>query len=69
MVEYRFRLVSASGPAREFTIDVGPDDTIGDVKRKIRATHGISDVLDLHLIFPGSEGNGQSRGTPSDTSS
>lgn len=53
-VKYRFRLAGA-----EKEIDVDDDDTVADVKRKVREAFGIGSDLEVHLIaFPSEEERG-----------
>ena len=53
MVKYKFRLASGSQKQKEkiFTIDIGPEETVLDVKRKIRKQLKINDILDIQLIW------------------
>lgn len=53
MVKYKFRLAGLSQNKKEkiIEIDVEPEETVADVKKKIRKKFGINDILDLKLIW------------------
>lgn len=53
MVKYKFRLAGLSQKKKEqiIEINVEPDETVADVKKKIRKKFGINDILDLKLIW------------------
>lgn len=53
MVKYKFRLASLSqnDKPKIIEIDVGPEETVLDVKEKIRKKLNILDILDIQLIW------------------
>ena len=53
MVKYKFRLAGLSQGSKEkiIEVDVGPEDTVADVKKKIREKWNMNEILDIELIF------------------
>lgn len=53
MVKYKFRLAGLARGQNEkiIEIDVGPEETVADVKKKIREKWNMDKTLDIELIF------------------
>ena len=53
MVKYKFRLAKTSKNEKDnvFEIDVDPEDTVLEVKEKIRKKLKLLDILDIELIW------------------
>lgn len=53
MVKYKFRLAGLSRGQKEkiIEVDVGPEETVADVKKKIRKKWNLNKILDLELIL------------------
>lgn len=54
MVKYKFRIAGMVSEGKPMIVEfeIGPEDTVADVKRKIRKELNIRDNLDIQLILP-----------------
>ncbi|MHA1732456.1 MAG: hypothetical protein ACTSU5_10965 [Promethearchaeota archaeon] len=59
VVKYRFRLAGSTGGGVEREIEVGDDLTVAEVKELVRREFGLSDVLDVHLVWTPGEDSGE----------
>ncbi|HMF31618.1 MAG TPA: hypothetical protein VKK79_09400 [Candidatus Lokiarchaeia archaeon] len=50
IVKYRFRLAGVAPDQAEREIDIGPDETVGDIKEKVRNAFHLQSDLTIELI-------------------